>query len=238
MLLGTSILEGTILHTCQSVCMSVLRKVMGYGICNVAVSDGCCIDNRVSINGYLYNPSHYSMNDFQEFMRRDNDCVEPIPDFSLIDCVHYLKGDKGKYTICLVAPHCIQQWTRKDDPIDHAESETGTSRTLLLNHGLPGYQGLMDGRSGRKISRSSYTLFYQLYSRYNSPSRCDAQRLDDEYALAELASDMGFGTVLDVMDNVVPSVPKIIERLSAYLNLFNDSRVLLTLRPMVLTYWL
>lgn len=238
MVCQTSILEGSEATTCKSVGM-VLHKVTGYGIDRVAVDKGCCVDGRFAYDGYLFNRDAYSFEGFREFMKRDGQhCKElDCEGISLKDCVHYGQGANGGNTICLVAPHCIREWYRKDNLEDTRESEIGVSRTVLLDRGLPGYRLLMDRRDGRRIPSSIYIILQRGYDDYNSPSRCEAERYGSEYALGELASELGFGTVADAISYVAPVVPSIIERMAAYLNLFSDRRVVYSLRPMVYTYW-
>lgn len=211
-----------------------VHKVIGYGLTDLRFKGYDCVDDRIGGDGYLNHPEKYSMDDFRAYLRDEIGGEQfHISDAPLKDCIHY--NPCG--VLCIAIPEQLQKWYRKSDPIDEAESETFPSRTLLLDRGVPGYRGYMDSRTGRPVSSSSYLLFKQKYAQWVSPKRCEAEKYADEYTLSEFACDMGFDKMPDAIDYVVPCVPTIIDRLCAYLNLFASRSVVLTLRPMVYTYW-
>lgn len=231
-----SILEGSDTKTYGKVGTMVVHKVIGYGLGDVRFSDGCCVDGRISGEGYVFHPKRYSMDGFQEFMRADEAYDKLTEQVNLKDCIHF-GSNHGENTICLAIPHEIKQWYRKGNPIDTLESKAGTPRTFFLETGVPGYRGWMDSRDGRPVPSSLYHLFQRECDIYKQPSRCEALKYGQESTIAELASDLGFGRMTDAFSFVVPCVPALVRKLATYLNLFSDNGTIMSLRPMIYTYW-
>ncbi len=217
---------------------SAFNTIMGYGLADVSCDGGVIVDGRISVSGYFYNKSSYNMSGFLEFMRRDNADASELDDAktSIQDCIH-VGMDNKVCTLCIVAPQYAYEWIKKDT--SDKQSEAIKARTVLLDKGLPGFRHLMDTRNGRSIENFNsclYSLFLKQWEKYNSPGRCDAEKLQMEYELVSIANDLGFSSADDAARYVAPEVPTIIQSLCAYLNIFHERSVALSLRPMVYSY--
>jgi hypothetical protein len=154
----------------------------------------------------------------------------------LSNCVHFGEVN-GKNALCIVPPNRADKWVRLNDSIDEAEGEPRVSSISFLGQGLPGHRCWIDCRNGKSVSSSVYYFFKQVYEHYISPKFCAAEKYTDEFTLADLASDLGFSTMDEVVKYVVPCVPTIVDRFCTYLNLFVEPNFYLSLRPMIYTYW-
>jgi len=218
--------------------VDMVHKVIGYGMDHIQVQNGCCVDGRISNDSFINQPSHFTMNGFIEFMFSGSERYPQLEEsnFSLRDCFHYIKGCGG-HILCVTIPHMIKDFCRTNNPIDQLESESDIlPRVRFFSKGLPGFCGIADIRDGRHLSPSASVIFAREYEKYVSPRLCDAERLGLEYTLTELANNLGFRTMYEAAANIAPAVPRIVEQLCVYLNLFNCRQTTYSLRPMSLTY--
>jgi hypothetical protein len=71
----------------------------------------------------------------------------------------------------------------------------------------------------------------------NDP-KIDEQTKNDFYEVAtNTAQYLGFETVEEAEENIVPVVPDEIKALCEYLEIFNDINVVNQLRPIIYTFW-
>lgn len=213
--------------------MSEMHKVMGFGLQRVTPT-------ALNYDGYLGYEHGFGAKGFGDFLeRKDAEAFaheiealnDTYVDFSL--CVHYTT----KY-LSVTPPHMLGQWHRMGDVFDKVESEIdgGCTGVQMLPHGIPGYRYLRDQQTGRKISGTYSTMFFDLYDKY-AGERCDAVKIGMEGTLADLASIMGYGTIDDAVRGAVPYVPEIVKQFCYYLNLFRDDAQAEQLKPMLCVFW-
>ena len=226
-----------------------IHKTIGYGIADIVVNNGKVADDRFNQDGFLCNEKSQGDDKYhlQSFFDRlcENDpekwMVELYSmDFHaalLCECVHFTTiEDKG--VLCLCPPNKCQVWTREDDVIDYCqESKTvGKSHCEFLGHGIPSYRYLMDSRSGRKLPTIIAMEFLALSNTYKNCTM-DVERYKIEGSLADLASELQFGTIDEAAANIAPLVPEVVAEFCKFLRVFKDERTILSLRPMILSYW-
>lgn len=179
-------------------------------------------------------PNHLTLSEFVDHLREasvDYDITGVPGDFPLEDCVY-----RSKDVICIVPPHHLSDWIRINNPIDMAELESSESYSHInyLSHGLPGYRGMMDVRSGKLVPCTMYMLLQKMNDEYDKKS--EAEKMTDEFEIMELARSLGFMTSTDALENVVPVVPRFVRELSRYLGLSKNDKDSLRLRPMSILY--
>jgi hypothetical protein len=225
-----------------------IHKVVGYGVADVKVDNkGKITDERVDPEGYLFDDNREEKYHLQNFFNRLGESSEKwmVEMYSmsyysalLDDCIHVAVSD-GKGVIVICPPNKCQNWVRHDDVIDFCEESTCHNKQAHhapIGHGIPSYRYLMDARSGRRVPTTPANEFLTLIKAYRQ-SKSDVERYSMESSLAELACELKFATVDEAFDNLVPLVPEIVVEFCQFLKLFKNPSTVLSLRPMLLSYW-
>jgi hypothetical protein len=222
-------------------------------------------DQRLNVNGYFHSfdaKLNKNMGDFLSFYYKKREVYngyffcsshlflnEESKKTQIRECVLYESEELGFANILLFVPPSMvnQGWYHHDDPIDYYSQK--------YNIGMsPDYQYLPDGifpwetsyqnKNGERWTNSDNHLFYshaldfrRCMNTINDP-KIDEQTKNDFYEVAtNTAQYLGFETVEEAEENIVPVVPDEIKALCEYLEIFNDINVVNQLRPIIYTFW-
>lgn len=147
------------------------------------------------------------------------------------------KPQVGRPDVLLVQPIGFPDWSRYDDPIDHAE-EVATHekpmepRVVPIPHGIHPFDGRhMHARTGVRLNAAGVSTFRAL-------GRSEALEEAGRVALLDqVAGDLGFVDRTDAERHIVPWVPGNVRRVCAWTGVFTDPDTWRDLRPLLYVYW-
>ena len=131
--------------------------------------------------------------------------------------------------------HC-KEWQRYDNIIDyyephHSDTNGGISTGFtLLDRPIFPWEGYND-ISGEQVKRlTGLNLDRYLSTKWESLKQVEKFRL-------KVAKELGFNSVEDMFNNIVPMIPKELVAALQFLKVFKNDKTIYTLRPMIYWYW-
>jgi hypothetical protein len=203
-----------------------IHKKLGYGLKDVKTKNNEIIDKRFNIKN-IYDLFLKSFEDFKKTLNPTQLFVidEKIKwDFS--DVITY-DEEFGLKNVILFQPF-IKSWSRYDNSIDYYENPSQMSKIKLINRSLYPFESYINLKTNLNyilVNDNRFSLINII------------QILNSDYSNDYDYSKYGFVDKKDAQTNIVPIVPDIIHAYIKYLNIFNDENTILTLKPMIYTYW-
>lgn len=161
-------------------------------------------------------------------------------DYMVMDGMIYQPLGNHKAAVLIIPPGNSDSWLRSDSPVDHYESlvDSGNSITPTVKKlsvtPYP-YSGVMNAKTGEKIDGPLVRTFSKITNLMLTADEEGRKGLP-ELGLA-LAKKMGFESLNEANDAIVPYVPGDVRDFAAWTGLFADDNAWKDLRPMVFTYW-
>lgn len=158
--------------------------------------------------------------------------------WTVYDLVKHIDLGDGVSVILFTPPGYEKEWCHHGDMIDYVEDEweqrdssvyqTDTTMRLLPTAPFP-YEGIyMDSRTGEVLPIRRQDDFRFLRQFYKDGKKEAAQKLADA---------LGFPTVEEALQMTAPYIPKNLQKLIEWLEVFPDKATLYKLRPMLLKWW-
>lgn len=238
-----------------------VNKLLGYGLTDVEPYE----DPRINWNSPLVsgeNPNEITVEKYQKFIqRREAEDAAACPErrnfriesafirwglnkgerFELTSTVTCDDGEsENGAKVLVVRPLTERNWHRFDDMIDWMEESylrypgddgNGYDRVDLFRGTIYPYHSYMDRRTGERLGGMIHE--WVRMSHLVLPTPTDVP----DVVLDEMARDIGFESHENAWANVVPEVPEAVRDVVEFGQLFNDSRTVLELRPMLYTFW-
>ncbi|MFB7858892.1 hypothetical protein [Rhodococcus qingshengii] len=214
-----------------------ISKVMGYGLSDVVTDDsGNIADPRINTNSPLLS-GKASLSAYQSFLDNRIDMLAAAQEkMFLQDLPENIMGraltwdsEHGIPDVLVLTPIAdLAKWNRYDDPLDYEEywsSHTDMDPYFrVLRQGIYPYTMYMDRITGERTHNS--------YCSWRAISKSENEKLRILWA-----HSLGYSSVDEVNDRVVPEVPDEIRNLAEFGELFTDDDVWKQLRPMIYTYF-
>jgi len=147
------------------------------------------------------------------------------------DCIRWGTPDGGLENVLCIRPLAWNDWYRYDDTIDYAEQTylgEQHDEVRVIKYALYPHDSYMDARTGERI-KGAADIYFWLRAR-NDGSK-------DIGTLDELAKMGGFDSHADAEAHCVPFVPDEVRWLAEFAEVFTDPDTVLSLRPMIYTWW-
>lgn len=173
---------------------------------------------------------------------------ENSTDLNLLDNIVYdgEYGDPG--TLVVIPPGMKNQWSHYDDALDNIEAAldgyTFSPKVKSIPFSPFPFEGLMDARSGEKISFELETKMggAGFLKRALEDGKLNAEQQESvteglariQQTLAEL---IGVENYDEFEKTIVPLVPAEVRDFAEWTGLFRDREAWKSLRPMVYTFW-
>lgn len=169
--------------------------------------------------------------------------------FKIADGVIYDAESADPHTLILVPYSNHKEWIRRHDAIDYAEHsllpyESNESRynpiVRQLSDPLYPYDIFMDTFTGRTLTNEQHVAvkqYRQLELVLLRPEFNEDMKVHAHDKMKEEVVKAGFRTISEFKKYCAPVIPDEIEDFLEMSGLFNYSRVVYQLRPMIMTYW-
>lgn len=236
-----------------------VHKVLGYGLTNVGkgtfkkkgekyqINDTRFSEQSIINGDYEDREDKYSNQGFLEFLEKKpkektmidihwlkESMKKKESTHSVQDCfVH--QAEYGLPNVVVIVPYMeIEQWTRYDSMMDYCQEcyigkkKGCVNRVDIIDEALYPWLGHIDGRTGRDIKDS---LSFAVRRVINSKAPYETEPMD------QLSKTLGFDSFDDLMKNMKPMVPEVVQWQCEYGNVFTDPNVVYQLQPMIYTYW-
>jgi hypothetical protein len=167
-----------------------------------------------------------------------------------IDCIHH-QPEFGKSEILVIEPPVYSmmaedRWSRYNDAIDYVEETTNHEQRPRLEvyrwQTLYPFVAWVDARTGRRLGYSRKhedVMAFVWHIDYLTAKFRDHAKPDKtkDKLIKKIVRQLGFKSVREAYQNIIPEVPGGVELLCEFLNLFRKKRTALQLRPMLYVYW-
>lgn len=205
-----------------------IHKVLGYGLKDLKYKDGFFKDTRLNIENLraiydgevdaellgLYKNFLASKEDFESKLE-----LSIVKESNHLSFYNAFRSSPYGGKILVIQPLSHRDWHRYDNIIDYEESgHLIKDKVKILRSGIYPYINFWDSRDGRVVKGDVACAFY---------------RSEKSIFFEEL----GFATLEECKQFLQPAVPKIIQGLCEFSEIFNDPKTIYTLKPMVFTYW-
>lgn len=244
-----------------------LQKLLGYGLADIQLDENnTMIDPRInlaafsdygaesiqrkSMVGYrkwilenepqtpLDEEAELSYDDIRYLSRSAAD--EDLAPQKATDFIHLLSegqllpGSKG---ILLCQPYLTsKEWTRSDDIFDFVENQkdnadtkdyTDAPKVKLLPYGIWPYDGqYVDVLTGKILTSRQWRVI-----------RTAKENKAENSFLTKVLDELGYESVEEAHQRVVPKVPAELHSLLNWANIFTNTGFIRNLKPMVVTFW-
>lgn len=217
-----------------------IHKMLGYGFSDIKHKKYAITDDRFKknalINMYEYPKEWCSKNyikwlkskKFKDFDNRlEIKEVEELEDFNLGECLIY-QGEYGLPEVFLVIPpEYKKMWYRYDDIIDYYDasiSKKCTNWYKKLIYGIyPYIVGHIDTRNGKEVK--------------DGRTYIAAKGTKNLKHIEAWAKSCGFKSSIECDKYLRCEVPKSIQLLCQFCDLFKNRKTAWQLEPMIYTYW-
>lgn len=239
-----------------------VNKIMGYGLADLNVKSenyDLTEDDRIDPEGFF--PKYYDdrQDAFSRFSIKEfyirlslesaSSRSRAIDLYLLKQAIEHDNFTEDSYSDCITwEPECNasvivftpplfnDDWYRHDSTMDYMEElargEGSIGHVNWLGYPIYPHDAWIDLRDPESIPDQTMIRVINTF-RFNSaiPS------VTDEEHAKQVAGRFGFGSVQEMFDTVVPTVPPELVELLKFLRVFKDSNTIYQLRPMVYTYW-
>jgi hypothetical protein len=166
----------------------------------------------------------------------------------ILDGMIHQPLDNQKSVVLIIPPGNFDTWFHNDSPIDcyesvaNAVSGTPFAATVKKLSKAPyPYSGIMNAKTGEKIDNYLARAFLDTAKPFSITDDNLSVIENVNYAgyydiVLEAAIKLGFNSIEDAVENLVPCVPGDVRDVAAWTNLFADDTAWKDLRPMVFTY--
>ena len=225
-----------------------IHKYLGYGLVDVKTIEGKIVDDRFNLLGYLlsedrdydeiWNIEGFSIY-YKNFAEHPFIYLPTFKKWNLYDSV-IQNTEYGIKNVFMIVPPGHNDWKRVDDIIDYTEENRTKkgpiNRFEVYDCGIWPYQSsYIDLRTGEKENRLAQEFWFHYRSRQQE-RKIKTRKMHWDLC-SNYASRLGFKTVSEATENLIPEVPEIVQLLCKYLCLFNDDETILHLKPMMYIYW-
>lgn len=218
-----------------------VHKMMGYGLIDVSEED-VRLNRESPLFDYELGGQDNLDRYFAWLAERDRFDVakslegEPGRRHSTVqECIEWGTVDGGMANVLCIRPLAWNDWYRYDDAIDYAEQtylqDEQRDSVQVIDYALYPHSSYMDSRTGERVGGGKVDIHFWM----------NARRGDDRTkalgTLDELARLGGFESHADAEAHCVPLVPDEVRWLAEFAEVFTDPSTVLSLRPMIYTWW-
>lgn len=243
-----------------------IHKALGWGLENVKDMEDPRVNwDSPYLQGRSHKHTRHHYYDYLETLREGADrWSDPVGEMAMMranesqpylhnggrledpkDCVHYDFDDETHLSTFLIRPIADPDYYRVDDTLDWVQDEMIDDLGLeqrtqrLWSNPWPRDATWMNAHTGERLTNQDGLLM--TWVRASQAALPPERRRPCEGALFQalelIAHEMGFSSIEEAEETVVPNVPWDIRNLVEFGQLFTNSRTVLELRPMLLTYW-
>ncbi len=237
-----------------------VHKALGWGLVDLQTKNNEIIDSRINKKGFLFSDHSEKLDapctigDFKKYWKNNLNEDDEYDIFKLmttqenseyLDNYIIYNSEFGLPEVLLINP--ISQvkkygsrqnsWYRFDDIIDFQEETYNyhqKSRYQIFDFGIFPWEGSFcdsDGKNWVNRDKPYHSIAFEFIKRKNNLLHYDKD------TLMPLVRTLGFNTIKEAEENVLPEVPKEIQMICKYLNLFNNDKTIYQLKPMLYVWW-
>jgi hypothetical protein len=240
--------------------------MLGYGLTDVKTRKGQIADSRINSKSPLLDWDHPDRDElgYIRWIKRHRDAEFSSDDLSgdwNLDCIWVTEEDASEYdfdrsvvrqpeyglpNVLCIKPLGAHDWYRHASMIDWVEEtwiRPGTPQrdhVEVLDEGIYPYEGWMDSRTGEKVHIYSAVALRRAINvaKVNPDALITLdQALDVLLLPGNLPKTVPFATPDEVVQFMVPTVPREIRDMCEWGKLFKDELTWTQLRPMLYTWW-
>jgi hypothetical protein len=215
-----------------------IHKKIGYGLVDVKTKKYNIVDTRFNMkDGYfskdVYDQEEYNFDEFRKhidnILKKDNSISMllgqlPKKNLNFYDVITH-NAEYGLSKVVLFQPF-YKDWSRYDNIIDYMEVTESIPTVKPLNRCIYPFESYINLNTGLPYIEINNNKLY-----------CHDILRDAKFYGSSFIKEIGFSNIKELKNNIVPIVPEIIKEYCKWLKVFNDDSTILTLKPLVYTYW-
>lgn len=228
-----------------------INKILGYGLADVESEGYEIADDRFYEYGAAQDAQAREVWTADAFTTYLNNHIEPPilhtrgydEYWDITDAIVY-DGEYGLDNVWMIIPPGQSDWFRRDDIIDYVEeghlgAESGRveDRFEILQQGIWPYNGLHQNQYGERLNSTYSCAWWRYCNAVKEGVYAQEDIQDIVIVMDRIAKEMGFKSLHDAKETMVPLIPDIIRAVCEFGNIFTDPATINQLRPMFYVYW-
>ena len=228
-----------------------IHKALGYGLTDVQfdAKKYKLTDPRFNTSSILTDPFNekYSKENYKKFLltkdsedwqvkfekaavREKETCP---PEDCFIYGTEYLSGN----VFCCIPISDCKRWRRFDDHIDYYESSNKLENSVkILEDSIYPYIDYWDCRTGNRLD-TSYSCAIRRIANAAKENKIDISQVTSHSEDAGILPKLGYKTLQEAIEFTKPAIPKCLEFLIEFSDVFVSKETIWQLKPMIYTYW-